>query len=389
MRVRLTLEIEKVAHGGVFVARSEGQVYFVTGALPGEVVEVEVTQSAKNFSRAEVVSVIEPSEYRVPHFWKAATKGAGGAEFGHIELDYQRQLKTQVLSESLQRMAQLESDVVVEAVGDESEKGLRYRSRVQLNVDASGLAGPSKMRSNEIVFTKELPLALLEIEELGLQLKNYSGVQKLKIAASNTGDLQWLVDEKVHGSNQLVERVGGRTFRLSAGGFWQAHKNAAEMLSQTVIEFEKLLDFDPVKQNLDLYAGAGLFSATSSVVFENANFTAVESSAKAVSSGERSSTDLPKLKFQKADVLKFLRTRPEGSFDTVILDPPRSGAAGKVIAQLARLAPRNIIYVACDPVALARDLKSLGEAGYKLKAMRAFDIFPHTHHFETVVALSR
>ena len=387
--MRLTLEIEKVAHGGVFVARDKGQVFFVSGALPGEKVEVEVTESAKSFSRAEVVNVLEASEHRVPHFWKAADKGAGGAEFGHISLDYQRELKSQVLRENLSRMAKVESDVSVQSVQDDNGDGLRYRTRIQLNVDQSGLAGPSKSRSNEIVFTKELPLAVQEIEELGLHLKNFSGVEKIKIAASNTGDLQWMVDQKVQGSNQLVERVGGRTFRLSVGGFWQAHKHAAATLSEQVIEVEKLLDFDAGKQNLDLYAGAGLFSATSSVVFENANFTAVESSAKAVAAGEKSSVDLANLKFQKADVLKFLRTRAEGSFDTVILDPPRSGAASKVVNQLIRLSPRNIIYVACDPVALSRDLQTLMAAGYQMKTIEAFDIFPHTHHFETVVGLSR
>jgi len=387
--VSLTLEIEKVAHGGVFVARNQGQVYFVAGALPGETVEVEVTETAKSFSRAEVVSVIKPSEHRVPHFWKAANQGAGGAEFGHIALDYQRELKTEVLKEALSRMAKLETDASVMPVPAGDTDGLRYRTRIQLNVDASGLAGASKKRSNEIIFSKDLPLAVMEIEELGLHLKNFSGVEKIKIAASNTGDLQWMVDQKVQGSNQLVERVGGRTFRLSVGGFWQAHQHAAAVLSEQVIALMKLMDFDAKKQNLDLYAGAGLFSATSSVVFEGANFTAVESSAKAVSAGEKSSVDLPNLKFQKADVLKFLRTRPEGSFDTVVLDPPRSGAASKVVNQLIRLAPRNIIYVACDPVALARDLKTLGDAGYKVRNLSAFDIFPHTHHFETVVGLSR
>jgi len=387
--VTLTLEIEKVAHGGVFVARDQGQVYFVSGALPGELVSVEVTQVAKSFSKAEVVEVLRPSEHRVPHFWKAASQGAGGAEFGHIALGYQRELKTQVLRESLFRMAQLESDVEVLGLLGDSEDGLRYRTRVQLNVDASGLAGPSKTRSNEIVFTKDLPLAVAEIEELGLHLKNFSGVERIKIAASNTGDIQWMVNDKIQGSNQLIERVGGRTFRLSVGGFWQAHRLAAAALSEQVIEFQKLLGFDGKKPNLDLYAGAGLFSATSSVVFENAHFTAVESSSKAINAGEKSATDLKNLKFQKADVLKFLRNQQKGSFDTVILDPPRSGAAGKVISQLVRIAPRNIIYVACDPVALARDLKSLLSAGYELRGLKAFDIFPHTHHFETVVALSR
>ena len=386
----LKLKIEKVAHGGVFIARHDNKVVFVSGALPGEVVNAKVVQDTKSFLRAETLEVIEPSEHRVKHFWKAALRGAGGAEFGHIALDYQRTLKTDVLREALSRMAGLESDVQVEPVpGDDKANGLRYRTRVQLNVDESGTAGPSKVRTNEIVFTRDLPLAVLEIEELGLHLKNFNGVEKIKIAASNTGNLQWSIDKKLNGDAQLIERVAGRTFRLSPGSFWQAHKAAPELLTGCVKEFADLLGFDSEKQNLDLYSGVGLFSATLSNSYPGAKFLAVESAKQAIEDGERSTQDLPNLKFHRADVLKFLRSQSAGSFDTIVLDPPRSGAANKVVEQLIRLQPRNLIYVACDPVALARDLKTLGEAGYNLKAIKAFDIFPHTHHFETVVALSR
>jgi len=386
----LKLKSEKVAHGGVFIARHDNKVVFVSGALPGEVVNAKVVQDTKSFLRAETLEVVEPSEHRVKHFWKAALRGAGGAEFGHIALDYQRALKTDVLREALSRMAGLESDVQVEpAPGDDKANGLRYRTRVQLNVDESGTAGPSKVRTNEIVFTRDLPLAVLEIEELGLHLKNFNGVEKIKIAASNTGNLQWSIDKKLNGDAQLIERVAGRTFRLSPGSFWQAHKAAPELLTGCVKEFADLLGFDSEKQNLDLYSGVGLFSATLSNSYPGAKFLAVESAKQAIEDGERSTQDLPNLKFHRADVLKFLRSQSAGSFDTIVLDPPRSGAANKVVEQLIRLQPRNLIYVACDPVALARDLKTLGEAGYNLKAIKAFDIFPHTHHFETVVALSR
>ena len=386
----LKLKIEKVAHGGVFIARHDNKVVFVSGALPGEVVNAKVVQDTKSFLRAETLEVIEPSEHRVKHFWKAALRGAGGAEFGHITLDYQRVLKTEVLREALSRMAGLESDVQVEAApGDDKANGLRYRTRVQLNVDESGTAGPSKVRTNEIVFTRDLPLAVLEIEELGLHLKNFNGVEKIKIAASNTGNLQWSIDKKLNGDAQLIERVAGRTFRLSPGSFWQSHKAAPELLTGCVKEFADLLGFESEKQNLDLYSGVGLFSATLSNSYPGSKFLAVESAKQAIEDGERSTQDLPNLKFHRADVLKFLRSQSAGSFDTIVLDPPRSGAANKVVEQLIRLQPRNLIYVACDPVALARDLRTLGEAGYSLKAIKAFDIFPHTHHFETVVALSR
>ena len=386
----LKLKIEKVAHGGVFIARHDQKVVFVSGALPGETVSAKVTQDTKSYLRAETLEVLEPSEHRVKHFWKAALRGAGGAEFGHISLPYQRVLKTEVLREALSRMAGIENSVTVEAVpGDDEHNGLRYRTRAQLNVDESGTAGPSKIRTNEIVFTRDLPLAVKEIEELGLHLKNFNGVEKIRIASSNTGNLQWMVDKKINGDGTLIERVSGRTFRLSPGSFWQAHGGAPELLTSCVIDFARELDLNPQKQNLDLYSGAGLFSATISTVFPDAKFLAVESSKQAIEDGEKSTHDLANLRFHQADVLKYLRSQTAGTFDTIILDPPRSGAANKVVEQLVRLNPRNLIYVACDPVALARDLKTLGAAGYKLQQIRAFDIFPHTHHFETVVALSR
>lgn len=389
MGVNLRVKIEKVAHGGVFVARHEGRVIFVTGAIDGEVVDVEVTEDAGKFLRATVTNVVEASEHRQPHFWKAAREGAGGAEFGHITLAHQRELKAQVLQEALQRMAGIDRETIVEALPQETD-GLHYRTRVQLNVDASGTAGPMRPRSNEAVFTPNLPLAVTEIEELGLQLKNWNGVKKISIAASSTGDLQWMVDDKVNGSERLIERAAGRTFRLSSGAFWQVHKDAASALTQAVFEAAELLEFDQAKPALDLYAGAGLFAATMAAKYSSTSFTAVENNKQAVADGTKSAIDLSNLKFEKSDVLQYLRiaSAKPGSFDTVVLDPPRSGAAGKVIEQLIKLHPRNIVYVACDPVALARDLDSLTKAGYQLRGLKSLDIFPHTHHFEAVAALT-
>ena len=388
----LRLRIEKVAHGGVFVARHETRVVFVSGAIDGELVDAEVYEDAGKFLRARVTSVIEPSEHRVPHFWKAAREGAGGAEFGHITLAHQRTLKSQVLAEALERMAGLSHDVVVEpAPSDVDGDGLHYRTRIQLNVDSTGTAGPVKFRTNEVVFTKELPLAVSEIQELGLQLKNWNGVKKISIASSSTGDLQWNVDAKQQGSARLVERVAGRTFRLSTTSFWQVHRDAAPLLVEAVFEGAEKLGMNQAKENLDLYAGAGLFSATLAAKYPETKFTAVENSKVGVADGERSSQDLKNLTFEKSDVLQYLRRQKvtPGRFDTVVLDPPRSGAAGKVIDALVAIEPKNIIYVACDPVALARDLATLSKAGFELKGLRSFDIFPHTHHFETVALLTK
>lgn len=146
--------IEKVAHGGIFVARHEGRVVFVSHVLPGEKAKVRVFEDAgKGFCRAEPIQILEASPDRVEHVWaEAGLGGAGGAEFGHIKLDRQRELKADVLEEALDRFAGIKLRVPVEsAPGDNEANGLGYRTRVQLHVDEQGFVGPYRERSHEVV----------------------------------------------------------------------------------------------------------------------------------------------------------------------------------------------------------------------------------------------
>ncbi len=376
----ITLRIEKAAHGGVFVARPEGKVVFVEGALPGELVEAEITQEAKSFQRARVTRVIESSEHRRDHFWPEAALGAGGADFGHIDLGYQRTIKSEILAESLARMAGVELSAEVLAV-DESD-GLGYRTRVQLHVAPDGTAGVKGTRSNEVIAVDSLPLANSEINELGLHKKRFPGKKKIFIASS-PDSLQWSIDGEVGGSKVVTEVVGGRVFDLGPGVFWQAHALAPKVLLDGVLT--TLGNFNE-PELLDLYSGAGLFAANIAARFPDARVHAVELSEAAVRSGKNSARGMQNLSFQKSDVLTYLRSRQE-EISTVVLDPPRSGAATKVINQLVRLKAQHIIYVACDPVALARDIGLLRQAGYELESIQGYDIFPHTHHFETLASL--
>ncbi len=376
----ITLRIEKAAHGGVFVARPEGKVVFVEGALPGELVEAEITQEAKSFQRARVTRVIESSEHRRDHFWPEAALGAGGADFGHIDLGYQRTIKSEILAESLARMAGVELSAEVLAV-DESD-GLGYRTRVQLHVAPDGTAGVKGTRSNEVIAVDSLPLANSEINELGLHKKRFPGKKKIFIASS-PDSLQWSIDGEVGGSKVVTEVVGGRVFDLGPGVFWQAHALAPRVLLDGVLT--TLGNFNE-PELLDLYSGAGLFAANIAARFPDARVHAVELSEAAVRSGKNSARGMQNLSFQKSDVLTYLRSRQE-EISTVVLDPPRSGAATKVINQLVRLKAQHIIYVACDPVALARDIGLLRQAGYELESIQGYDIFPHTHHFETLASL--
>ena len=397
----LTLDIEKVAHGGIFVARHEGRVVFVSHTLPGEKVKARVFEDRNGaFCRAETTEVLVPSEHRVKHFWKAAREGgAGGAEFGHIALAYQRELKADVLEEALSRMAGISMRPVVEAApGDDEDGGLGYRTRVQLHVDEDGHVGPYRERTHEVVETRDLPLAVEDIRELGLHLKNWSGVSKIEIAASNTGQVQYSVDKKIKGDERLVERVAGRTFRISGGGFWQVHRKAAELLTSAVLADIAKAGFDKTADNLDLYGGVGLFSGAIAAKFGiDSQITSVEAYKLATDDAVLNLADLKNVKAVCAPTERFLAERGSAykkagsptSSATIVLDPPRAGAGAKVVGQVLELAPKHIVYVACDPVALARDLKPLIAGGYELVSLRAFDLFPHTHHVEAVASLVR
>ena len=391
----LELDIEKVAHGGIFVARHEGRVVFVSHVLPGEKVKAKVYEDkGGSFCRAEPTEILVASPDRVEHFWKNAEQ-AGGAEFGHIKLSAQRELKADVLSEALQRFAGIEMRVpVIAAPGDDENNGLGYRTRIQLHVNEDGDVGPYKERTHEVVRVKTLPLAVPEIQELGLHLKNWQDVSKIEIASSSTGQIQYTVDKKLKGEEKFLERAGGRTFRLSAGAFWQVHKEAANMLAKEIVLMTKAEGFDKNAQNYDLYGGVGLFSGALAAAYGlDIQITTVEASKSAAEDARRNLIDIKGAKSVATPVERFLDELashgPLKPKSTVIIDPPRSGAGKHVIERLLTLAPDHLIYVACDPIAVARDLAPLTQAGYKIASIKAFDLFPHTHHFETVVSLVR
>lgn len=399
----LVLNIEKVAHGGIFVARHEGRVVFVSHVLPGEKVKAVVYEDrGGSFCRAEPTEILEASEDRVPQVWKqAGVGGAGGAEFGHIKLARQRELKADVLEEALDRMAGIKLRPVVEAApGDDEANGLGYRTRIQLHVDEAGVVGPYRERSHDVVKVRDLPLAVDDIRELEMHNKNYQSVKKVEVAASSTGQVQWKIDAKLKGDERLIERVAGRTFRISGGGFWQVHKKAAEVLAGAVTDMVAEVGIDLEADNLDLYGGVGLFSGALAAKFGNGiRITSVESFRQATDDATLNLADLSKAKAVCAPVERFLNERV-GNLDkggktasprnaTIVLDPPRAGAGAKVVGQLLAIQPKHIVYVACDPIALARDLKPLIEGGYELKTLRAFDLFPHTHHVEAVASLVR
>lgn len=409
----IELGIDNVAHGGVFVGRvpdhdGRGRVVFTPDTLPGERVRVRVTEVKKSFARGETLEVIEASPDRVPHVWpeasieRAPADRAGGAEFGHIALSTQRQLKQRVIEDSLARVGGIERTVRVQAApGDTEANGLGWRTRVRVHVDDRGRIGPFAARSHTVVPVTSLPLAVPQIQR-DLQLdQRLPGVTSVDVTVTSTGDTFVIATEgePVRGVTEtIVERVGEREFQLDRAGFWQVHRLAPSILSDAV---RRSLDAsaDPKAHHLDLYGGVGLFGAVIGETFGPATrVTSIESDEVATEHASENLAEWIGAHAISTRVDRWLRDAVRTASATerdafrranVVLDPPRSGAGTGVIDDLAELAPARIVYVACDPVALARDAKALLAHGYRLGALDAFDLFPHTHHVEAVATFER
>jgi tRNA/tmRNA/rRNA uracil-C5-methylase (TrmA/RlmC/RlmD family) len=340
----IDLDITNVAHGGVFVGRHEGRVIFAPDTIPGERVRVRLTETGKaSFWRAETVEVLDESPHRLPHIWPdadisvAPERRPGGADFGHIELAHQRELKKFVLADSLQRMAGLEQvELRIEPAGvqapgadaadEETVDGSGWRTRLSLHVDEHGRAGPYAARSHRVIEVGSHPLAVPGIESVALTLgglepgridlvqgsdgmvrllsrpetsgRRGSGPRggstnggapaeprqaargKAKGRRARTRPVAPPVDPQLFAT--IVERVGAREFQLDAGGFWQVHRLAPATLTAAVQAAVATVDFDAEASNLDLYGGVGLLAAAlGDVGGAGTRVTSIEADARA------------------------------------------------------------------------------------------------------------
>ncbi len=450
----LDLDITDVAHGGVFVARHEGRVVFVPDAIPGERVRVRITDpqagsgDSRRFWRAETLEVLDASPHRRPHVWRQADVDVppelrpGGADFGHIDLAHQRQLKLRVLVDALTRMGGMPSPTVSMSAASpiigadghvaegEAAEGTGWRTRVSLHVDAEGRVGPYAARSHRVIPVDDLPLATPAVERAALEIPR-GAPGRIDLVQPADGRVRVLPHPERPAARRrrhprgaaprrdpgrdprrevVVEHVGARAFRVDAGGFWQVHRLAAHTLTELVegslrsLRVEGLATesgswIDPDGWHLDLYGGVGLFAATlATLAGPTARVTSVESDPRATEHAGENLAEWVGARAETGRVDRWIaRLASEASATererlargVVLLDPPRAGAGREVVEHIAALAPASVVYVACDPVALARDIATFRGAGYEAARVDAVDLFPNSHHVETVATLVR
>jgi tRNA/tmRNA/rRNA uracil-C5-methylase (TrmA/RlmC/RlmD family) len=371
-----------VAHGGHCVARVEGRVVFVRHALPGERVVARVTEDGGgSFCRADAVRVLAAAPDRVeppcPH---AGPGRCGGCDWQHATGEAQRAGKAAVVREQLARLAGLpDVPVTVEPLPGGL---LGWRTRVRYAVGPDGRTGLRRHRSHELEPVRDCPLGTPAVAAVAVGEQVWPAGAEVEVIASTAGDTAVVVGDTPQGAQAVRERAGGREWRVAATGFWQVHPAAADTLAACVLDF---LGPRPGESVLDLYAGAGLFAGLlAAAVGPTGRVVAVEADRRAAADA---AVNVPGLEVRAARVspglLGGLGLRP----DLVVLDPPRSGAGRDVLAAVLALRPRAVAYVACDPAALARDLRVAVDAGWALPRLRAFDLFPMTQHVEAVALL--
>lgn len=391
------LHIERLVAGGDGMARdADGRVVFVESVVAGEHVDAEFVEVKRDFARARVVSVVAPSMERVQPPCRHVVAGCGGCNWQHIATTVQHDAKVEIVREAFARTARL-PDVRVTRGGSVGHDALR--TTVRMAVTANGRLGFRRGASHEVVTIESClvmhPRIAELVETVGVRVgKVAHGTPEVSLRCGDaTGErgvwshdrarLLGLPDDVVTGAGAVVhEEVAGVRLRVSMESFFQASRQAAELLVDAVSRAaDGCLDGSegPV---IDAYGGVGLFSAT--LVPIDVQAILVESSKAACDDAYAN------LRGHTADIVqsRFEQWKPQ-SAGLVIADPARSGLGKAAVSVIAHTDAPRVVLVSCDPVAAARDARLLVDAGYSPDAVEVLDLFPHTHHVEVVSTFRR
>lgn len=383
----IELVIGPVAHGGHFVARHNGQVIFVRHGITNELVKIKITAVSSKIAHADVIKVLTAAPSRVTAPCQYAGK-CGGCDFQHIDLLSQRKLKAEIIKEQFMRIGKIDLLALgfnLEVIEVEPSDGLHWRTRMDFAVSPNGKIGFFGARSNEVVEISQCLIADERMNVSELAVRNWKSDARVEVAVSSTSEVSVMRSGRsISGPTQMVEQVGGNSFKISPEAFWQSHKSAPVTLVKAALAELGVKSNDHV---CDLYSGVGLFAAAIlKELGEQGFITLIESDKNAVADARKVFLNKSNIKILQGLVAQQLPIVKRS--DLVLLDPPRTGAGEVVIKQLIKLKPRKIVYVACDPAALARDSKTLIDAGYKLDHISAYDLFPMTQHIECVAGFS-
>ena len=371
---------------GFGLAFAEKLTLFVPLSAAGDELNVQIVKTQGRTAFAEIIEILKPSGDRVvPECVYFGT--CGGCDFQHLNYGAQLDAKIAILRDCLERIGKIDYTGEIAVVPSPQE--YNYRSRAGWHLDAGNKKiGYYKRRSHEVVDARVCPILVPELEKkLGELRRNinwndFAGKRPLIEAAAASGRVSVYSPEILEPTTEICFQTVGERYFYDAAGFFQANNLLVEKLVAAAT------DGAGGEFALDLYCGVGLFTLPLARKF--AQVFGVEENARAVELAEKNveQARLENVRFFDCGVGDFL-TNDSDAIDFVLLDPPRSGTENETIEKLIRLKPLEISYVACEPSMLARDLRKLLEADYSINSITALDLFPQTHHVETVVRLTR
>ena len=400
----LEIELTSLVYGGdAFGRLPDGRAVFVPFALPGERVAVRLVEERKRYARAELVDVLRPSEQReLPRCQHYGV--CGGCHYQHLSYAGQLAAKQAILREQLQRIAGIPDPPVAATVP--SPLPWAYRNHVQFHQTESGALGFHKALSEQVFELKEchLPETVLGTLWPQLDFERLPGLERIGLRLGAGEDAQLILESSlpdtpelsveelplsvVHlspwgalvlaGSQSLEIDVLGRSFRVSAGSFFQANTPVAESMVAHLLD---ILPLEPHMTVLELYCGVGLFSAF--LAEGVGRLVGVELSPSSCADFEANLDEFENVELYEASaeqVIGALDLQPQ----IVLVDPPRAGLGKEVAEAIAAMRPERIAYVSCDPATLARDGTAFLAAGYRLARITPFDAFPQTYHIESI-----
>jgi 23S rRNA (uracil1939-C5)-methyltransferase len=387
----MEVTIERILPGGLGLAHAEGQTVMVALAAPGDRLRVRIDRVKGSVAFASIEEIIEPSPARVeppcPYFGRC-----GGCDFQ--QLNYQEQLaaKIEIVKDCLHRIAGI--DILnLEIIAAPNEWHYRARAQWQYDADQKRL-GYFESASRRVCDVAECAVLVPELqatlENLRAQMADDSLPQDARYFRAIAGDDGVSIAPGVRSPSvsegnlrQVHRSIHGETYTLTAETFFQTN---AELLPRLI---DAAIGGASGEKAIELYSGVGLFTLPLARRFRSV--IAVEDDRNAARRARQNlaTAELKNTEIANADVGDWLgSTRAHREADLLLLDPPRTGAESRVIGGILQLRPKRICYVSCDPATLARDLKKLIAGGFSLDSIVAFDMFPQTHHVETVVHLS-
>lgn len=380
------VKIEKIVANGYGLAFAEDLTIFVSLAAVGDVLRIRIIKKKGKVAFAEILEILTPSPFRVEPKCKYFGR-CGGCDFQQMSDDAQLAAKISILQDCLKRIGKINfpTEIPIHA----SPKKFEYRTRTRLTADTrTQKLGFFRRNSNEVFDIDECLIlsetlqknltdlrANLSFEEL------WANLVEIEIAGGNT-ETSIFSDEILSETKEISFKFGEFFYWFNAKTFFQGNPLLIEKLIETAIGNAK------GKTALELFCGVGLFSLPLSKRFEKV--FAVESNETSIEFAKKNSeiARVENIEFTAQDASEFFDEFTPQTVDFILVDPPRTGIERTTLDAIISFNPKQISYVSCDPATLARDLKILIENGYEIETIEAFDLFPQTHHVETVVKLN-